>query len=330
MFAGTFAAAASRGAKLRAFPMPRGLRLFSSDQKEVETRQPIASNPPPHFTLKHIRYIEEQCNSEGPYFANQSRQHNMQSPQRRDFNQRSDQDRLRRWTEPVRSKPHETQSRWIEIHGTPPMANLDDIVRSVNRVMDEEHDLGIVDLDGALQMDGTLPMVKNDKEPWVQSAKFVLSAHARPTSWRIEFRNRSIAHAFLQRAETIPFLLVWKPVPVNEWNMSAPLVPAPLIMVDDTMIRVENFASDMTIDFVRHLFRRYDLAQNGPTVVPWECEATSFKLFVVRFKDPSWARAAVRELQGVEVDNRQLRLAQYPKQITRDEVALDEHVAVKY
>jgi hypothetical protein len=212
------------------------------------------------------------------------------------------------------------QSNVVEVQHIPPMSSLDDIVRSINRVMDEELELGIVDLDGELQADGTLPMVSKSGD-WVQSATFILSAHARPTAWRIEFENRSIAHAFLQRAKTIPFVLVWKPVPVIEYK---PPLLQPLFEVDDSMIRVENFPDCTTIDSMRHLFRRYELIPSGPTVVPWVSEQTGFKVFIVKFADPSWARAAVRELQGVEVKDMALRLAQYPKQIIRDAIIMEE------
>ena len=207
-----------------------------------------------------------------------------------------------------------TKSNWVQISNIPPMASLDDIVRSVNGVMDHEQQLGIVDLDGILQTNDTPPMVKRIHKEWVQSATFILSEHGRPYAWRIQFENRSLAHAFLQRAMAIPFRLVWKPVEVKEWN-SQISGPEPLIKVNESMIRVENFPFGTSPDFMRHLFRRYDLALDGPTILPWESKLTGFKMFVVRFANPSWARAAVRELQGVEVENYQLRLAQYPKQI---------------
>jgi hypothetical protein len=241
-----------------------------------------------------------------------------------DFHYRRDQNRSRQQPPSPRPERHagvETaQSNVIEVQQTPPMSSLDDIVRSISRVMDEELELGIVDLDGELRANGTLPMVSKSGD-WVQSATFILSAHARPTSWRIEFENRSIAHAFLQRAKTSPFVLVWKPVPVIEYK---PPLLEPLFEVDDSMIRVENFTDCTTIDSMRHLFRRYDLLPSGPTVVPWVSEQTGFTVFIVKFADPSWARAAVRELQGVEVNQVALRLAQYPKQMVRDAIIIKE------
>ena len=213
-----------------------------------------------------------------------------------------------------------TKSNWVQIQKIPPMASLDDIVRSVNRVMDHEQKFGIVDLDSNLQTNDTPHMVKRVHKEWVQSATFVLSEHGRPHAWRIQFENRSLAHAFLLRAKAIPFRLVWKPVLVTEWNTQDSGVE-PLVKVNESMIRVENFPFGISHDSMRHLFRRYDLASDGPTILPWVSKVTGFKMFVVRFANPSWARAAVRELQGVEIENCQLRLAQYPKQIIQNDTS---------
>ena len=41
-------------------------------------------------------------------------------------------------------------------------------------------------------------------------------------------------------------------------------------------------------------------------------------MYLVYFDDPSWARAAVRELQDIDIEGQNLRLFQYPKQLRSD------------
>jgi len=208
-------------------------------------------------------------------------------------------------------------SGWVIIRNIPPMSTLTDIVNSVNEFMDALAGGGIVDLDAAWKGGGQVNMLQLDSsQEWLRSAHIVLSSHGRPTAWRVEFFNRSMANAFLEYSREHRFHCAWKPVDVEPWDYQEGNTDA--IDISDSMVRVENAADDVTVDHVRHLFRRYDMTPVGPSVRLFN-EASQHKLFLVHFADPSWARAAVRELQGVRVRQNLLRLAQYPKQL----VALD-------
>ena len=210
---------------------------------------------------------------------------------------------------PVEKKPATLPtSCWVMIHNIPPMSTLDDMVNSINQVLDSL--TGIVDLDAPWKSGGQVTLLDPPNE-WIRSARINLSTHGRPNAWKIKFYNRSIANAFLTYCRTHEFLCVWKPVSVSEWQECQ---EDDAIKVSDSMIRVENVSARLTVDHIRHLFRRYDMTREGPSVRVLN-EGTQHKLFLVHFADPSWARAAVRELQSVRVGRDFLRLAQYPKQI---------------
>ena len=145
----------------------------------------------------------------------------------------------------------------------------------------------------------------------VVKSHLVLSANGRPAGWRIQFANRSIANAVLRSAKKDPLRCAWKTVSVKELKQETSVPPE----VDESWIRVENCYPAMTVDHLRHIFRRYDLARDGPAIQRWESEETGFQMFLIHFADASWARAAIRELQGVDVKGKALELFQYPKQI---------------
>ena len=90
-------------------------------------------------------------------------------------------------------------------------------------------------------------------------------------------------------------------------------------LVSDAAIRVENCSDETTEGQCRYLFRRYDLAWEGPTVISLGGKEVGGRpvpnSFIVRMANASWARAAVRELQGVDFRGSVIRLAQYPKQM---------------
>lgn len=208
-------------------------------------------------------------------------------------------------------------SNFIEINNIPPMSLLEDILTSINAVLDLEYERGIVDLDAEWDptLNEPLPLVEIDPgSEWVRTARLIVSNRGRPAGWRIEFQNRSIVHAFLQHARETQFLCMWKPVQVSEWTKKKNEKQFP-VDVSDCMIRVENSQLGTTVDNVRHLFRRYDTTWEGPSVVECKFRDKQSSVFIVHFADPSWARAAVRELQGIEVRGNFLLLAQYPRQI---------------
>mmetsp|Transcript_11957 Transcript_11957/g.17547 ORF Transcript_11957/g.17547 Transcript_11957/m.17547 type:complete len:333 (-) Transcript_11957:1063-2061(-) len=208
---------------------------------------------------------------------------------------------------------------WIKLSDVPPLATLDDILDSVNWVLNVESEIGIIDLDAANQNeDGSFPRLKLDlSEPWVKNAQVILSTHARPTSWGLELENRSIVNAFLQHARENGFYCAWKRSEVTEWGKETETIYCdPLFDIDDCVVRVENCHSEVTPTLLRTIFRHYDLSHVKPNICSWENEHVqqNHKIFLLRFDDPSWARAAIRDMQGVTAHERRLRLAQYPKQ----------------
>jgi len=209
---------------------------------------------------------------------------------------------------------------WIKLDEVPPLATLEDITDSVNRILDIENTIGIVDIDAIHQNeDGSFPRLKLDpSEPWVKSAQVVLSTHARPTSWVIELGNRSIVNAFLQHTKENGFHCAWKESVVREWNKETERTFCdPLFDIDDNVVRVENCCEKVTPNLLRTIFRHYDLSRFTPNICCWENEYVqkNYKIFLLRFDSASWARAAIRDMQGVTAYEMKLRLAQYPKQL---------------
>jgi hypothetical protein len=116
-----------------------------------------------------------------------------------------------------------------------------------------------------------------------------------------------------------------------------------LLQVSDSTLRIENCSEKTSLLKLLNLFSRYDLRQIPPwkkaatsngsqssgtsiestCIVPWTGRTSDGKVppttWLVHFRNASWARAALRELQGVSLDGRALLLAQYPQQITSDD-----------
>lgn len=111
-------------------------------------------------------------------------------------------------------------------------------------------------------------------------------------------------------------MCVWKESTVDAWDPDSG-GDQEIFEVSNSVIRVENCPPTMTVDHVRHLFRRFDYTRDSPSVTQWEVEESRYPyyMFLVRFADASWARAAIREMQGIEIGGNQLKLAQYPNQL---------------
>lgn len=199
-------------------------------------------------------------------------------------------------------------SCWVELSGAPPLATLEDVCNSVSQALDIERSIGILDLDSP---DGGLV---TPSEPWIKSATLALSESGRPRIWRIRLENRSIVHAFLEHAKQTKFRVVWKETVVKEWRSKTDKPQQ--LAVTDSMVRVENLPDNVTTEYVRHLFQRYDFSPAGPSVTRHEVKFNSKCYFVVHLADPANARAAVRELQGLEVFGAKLTAIQYPKTLT--------------
>lgn len=215
-----------------------------------------------------------------------------------------------------------TSCSWVQINNIPVLSTLEDVVRSVEEVLEFEKERGIIDLDANDWEKGeSLPLLDLPEEghEWVLSAKLVLSTYYRPSGWRLEFDNRSIAHALLQHTKhTSSLKCAWKPVTVEEWNQDLGNVQTEQEKqqqkISDASIRIENCTEKTTVDHLRHVLRRYDLTTE-PNSIQKLSRSRNDIFFLVHFANASWARAAVRELQGVVVNKNELRFCQYPKQI---------------
>jgi len=204
-------------------------------------------------------------------------------------------------------RPPIATGSWVTITDIPFMPSLEDILMSVDKVMSMEKEIGIIDLDAPADQPHTFLDAKDTDHPnWLLSAHSLVSDHGNLYGWRIRFRNRSIANAFIQHSAQSPLHIAWKEVRVREWKEE---VPEKLKFTDST-IRVDGGDNLLTVEHIRHLFRRYDLKTTGTTVT-----AAGKRYFLVHFKNASWARAAVRELQGIAVRQCSLVLTQYPRQI---------------
>ena len=217
------------------------------------------------------------------------------------------------------------QSCWVQIENIPPLSSLNAILMGVKTALDTEQGRGILDLDASFQpeQDGILPFVSLDSEEWVLNAKVILSPFGRPTGWHLRFQNRSIVHALLTHAREAPIRCAWKRVGIKEGKgvslESSSISDPNEVHVSEATLRVEN-CSDDTYEWVLvRFFSRYDLTQEGASVVQWKGETSDGKVaprtFLVHFADASWARAALREKQSAFLKGKTLRLAQYPKQI---------------
>jgi hypothetical protein len=217
------------------------------------------------------------------------------------------------------------QSCWVQIENIPPLSSLNAILMGVKSALDTEKGRGILDLDASFQpeQDGILPFVSLDSEEWVLNAKIILSPFGRPTGWHLRLQNRSIVHALLTHAREAPILCAWKRVGIKE-GKGVSLKPSSIFdrneaHVSEATLRVENCSDDTYESGLVKFFSRYDLTQEGASVVQWKGQTSDGKVaprtFLVHFADASWARAALREKQSAFFKGKALRLAQYPKQM---------------
>jgi hypothetical protein len=217
------------------------------------------------------------------------------------------------------------QSCWVQVDNIPPLSSLNAILMGVKKALDVEQGRGIVDLDAPWEseQDGIIPFVAPNSEEWALTAKVILSPFGRPTGWHLRFQNRSIVHALLTHARETPIRCAWKRVGVKEGKeisleLSSSSEPNEA-HVSEATLRIENCSDDTSESVLVRFFSRYDLTQEGASVIRWRGETSDGKVaprtFLVHFADASWARAALREKQSAFLKGKTLRLAQYPKQI---------------
>eukprot|EP00934_Nitzschia_sp_Nitz4_P003522 Nitzschia sp. Nitz4//scaffold21_size171442//159282//160355//NITZ4_002192-RA/size171442-processed-gene-0.32-mRNA-1//1//CDS//3329542504//3512//frame0 len=235
-------------------------------------------------------------------------------------------------------------SEWIHINGTLPVCSLEQVLSAVDLLLHEELIRGVIDLEADWNpiQDPYVPTISPEMEdPLIEAAHVVISPFGRPNGWYVKLRNRSFANAILTRAQNEHLKVGWKAVqvsshkyiPLSELQRTkgrrkknvALLDPALAngLVVDDSMVRIENCPHDLTAEYVRYLLSRYDLAPHGDTVIPWKGQTNDGKvaplMYVVRFASPEWARAAVRECQATIVNGKEVRLVQYPRQLRYEE-----------
>jgi len=246
------------------------------------------------------------------------------------------------------------KSDWIKILGTLPIGSLNHVLNSVEQILQKEDTKGIIDLDAEwnpfvnaqvpiLSLDeyssslssvsasssssSSSPSLDEEKPKMIQAAHVVISPFGRPTGWRLKLANRSLVYTLLARGEQMSLRIGWKVVQMSEYHYTQKGEekedPAFTfnhgLIVNDTMVRIENCPVGTEPFHIRAIVSRYQLASEGNTILQWKGRTNDGKvsplLYIVRFADPSWARAAIRELQGLEFRGNSIKLIQYPNQI---------------
>ena len=236
-------------------------------------------------------------------------------------------------------------SDWIHVNYTLPICSLAEIVSCFETLLrqEEEEKQGIVDLDALWNplQDEKVPTLtslgggeggeggedgEDNNNNMIQAAHVVISPFGRPNGWFLKLASRSLVNAILTRGQEEHIRVAWKLVSVTEYQYSKekemrddPAHANNGLVVDDSMVRFENCPSNMNSQALRHLLSRFELETKGETVIRWRGKTNDGKIaplmFVVRFADAAWARAAVRELQSSKLDGvNKLKLVQYPKQ----------------
>ena len=155
----------------------------------------------------------------------------------------------------------------------------------------------------------------------------------------MQFDNRSVVYSILRHVQASPIKCAWKDINVTEYVSTdgrvdaapeASTIPHDSVLndqVSDHTLRVENVPFVVPSRLVR-FFSRYDLQ----SVHKWQGKTSDGKIapstiYLVHFADSSWARAALREIQGTYmihngdrllVDRNKpipLRLSQLPRQL---------------
>jgi hypothetical protein len=228
-------------------------------------------------------------------------------------------------------------SCWVQVDGISPLSSLDAILATVQTALEQQQQqqaIGRITLDLDRDADN-----EHCSSPWfVERAKVILSPFARPTGWLLKLRNPSLVEALLTHVQNRPLQSGWKMVSIKECkdgeddNNDKDKDDMELVVVTDATLRIENCSHDTTTYDLMNMFSRFDLAVRGsslpssssstfcPGVQEWQGTLPNGKpappgTFLVHFADASWARAALREKQGMVFKGRHLRLAQYPRQI---------------
>lgn len=244
------------------------------------------------------------------------------------------------------------ESNWIEVRGVQPISSLQVVIMAIEKALKVEQERGILDLEAEWNPENSsasqLPLMQNfdQQQSWVRKALIILSPFGRPSGWRIELPNRSVARALLQHANengiffaSQNFKLSELKKPDTEFGKGndGETDEYDTSILSDATVRVENCPSGMNAMILMNLFSRYDLLdisqssalmkhaskdkENGTrpiaAIEEWKgmIDGSKPNTWLVHFADASWARAAVREKQETVLKGSTLLLSQYPKQL---------------
>ena len=205
-------------------------------------------------------------------------------------------------------------------------------ISNISTIDDNDHDSNDATDETTIQME-SFRVVK---------AHVVLSPFGRPTGWNVKLANPSLVHALLTAAKNArvkgSLRIGWKFAKVKEYHPPSssnssrnnikshkkqpshdPKDTRTMLVVSDSMVRFENCPPTLTEDYLRHMLSRYELTPKGSTILRWRGQTSDGRIppltFVARFASPAYARAAVREMQGKFLDERPIKLIQYPRQL---------------
>ncbi|KAL3930447.1 MAG: hypothetical protein SGBAC_011763 [Bacillariaceae sp.] len=227
------------------------------------------------------------------------------------------------------------RSEWVHVNGTLPITSVEEVIEAFETHLLREAEMwGIVDLEAPWNPveEAAVPTLSLD--PWmtedgplrlVEAAHVVISPYGRPNGWYLKFPNRSLANALLSRAQQEHFHMAWKVVQLSQHQydpdreQEQDYAYQNGLVVDDSMVRVENCPPGMRDEDIQLRLSRFDLAPEGKTVIHWKGRTNDGKraplMFVVRFASAAWARAAIREMQGLRVNGKSIKMIQYPNQL---------------
>jgi hypothetical protein len=141
-------------------------------------------------------------------------------------------------------------STWVHVQNISPVSSLDPLLDGIQKALDIEEQIGIIDLDCQWSTDEPIPIIQfpNSKNAttstttntnthlngetetmtttptgtpshkWVRKAKLILSPFARPSGWYLKFDNRSIVYALLRHAKEHSVRATWRTLQLKEYT----------------------------------------------------------------------------------------------------------------
>lgn len=209
-------------------------------------------------------------------------------------------------------------TEWVTITSTPMFALLDDVLRGIEQAFQQAFER---QADNEVSLD----MCR------VVEARMILSRMKRPAGWFVRFEHPAVASCLVNITSSQPLIVGWKPASVMFSYRPQTSNPAfhEAFQLDDSVLRVEGVHRGASEANLRTFFQNHRLADErfGNPAIQKVIAATDgnhifrkpnqpiYSTFWVRFEDASWARAAVRERQGVLIFGHRVSLIQYPRQL---------------